>query len=631
LATSGRKKDAKPLKVVQAEFVDSLRQGNTINQALARVGRTRATYEDWRRRFPEFVAQVEGVKDEVRLNREGSQERHIGSFGEFSQEYLFQRVFPHAQNMVDVLEGRDPSWSHQSMLWEPGARGHQRLLINIPPNFAKTTTISVNYTVYRLMKNPQLRVMIIGKTQDFARKILYGIKQRLTHPMYSKLQITFGPSGGWKAAATEWSQTRIYLDREDGEKDPSVEALGIGGMVYGARADLIVLDDAITLGNSGEYSKQMDWIRQEVATRLGPEGQLLVVGTRVAPMDLYRELRNPDNYTDGAVPWSYLAMPAVLEYTENPADWMSLWPRSDSSMSDLEDPDEDGLYPRWTGERLAALRNEVGPTKWALVYQQQDVSDDATFHAKAVFGSVNKLRKAGPLSPGTPGHPETTDGWVTVCSLDPAIAGTTAAVALAVNRETGKRLVLDVQERTNPTPAQIRELIDEFCDKYAPTKFIIETNAFQGFLSQDEQLLRSMANRGIALIPHQTNRNKLDEDMGIAAMSPLFGSVAPHSDTNAGLVHQNDNLLEIPDTRAPGAKSLVEQLIVWSPHVKRTRRRSDAVDALWFCVLHSNDYVNDAQKKAFKSFGHNPFLSQRDKQRQVVVSLSDYQGSAVGW
>lgn len=631
MATSGRKKDAKPLKVVQAEFIDSLRQGNTINQALARVGRTRATYEDWRRRFPEFVAQVEGVKDEVRLNREGAQERHIGSFDEFSEEYLFQRVFPHAQNMVDVLEGRDPSWSHEAMLWEPGARGHQRLLINIPPNFAKTTTISVNYTVYRLMKNPQLRVMIIGKTQDFARKILYGIKQRLTHPMYSKLQITFGPPGGWKAAATEWSQTRIYLDREDGEKDPSVEALGIGGMVYGARADLIILDDAVTLGNSGEYSKQMDWIRQEVATRLGPEGQLLVVGTRVAPVDLYRELRNPDNYTDGAVPWSYLAMPAVLQYSEDPKDWMSLWPRSDSSMSDLEDPDEDGLYPRWTGERLAALRNEVGPTKWALVYQQQDVSDDATFHAKAVFGSVNKLRKAGPLSPGTPGHPETTDGWVTVCSMDPAIAGTTASVALAVNRETGQRLVLDVQERTNPTPAQIRELIDEFCDKYSPTKFIIETNAFQGFLSQDEQLLRSMANRGIALIPHQTNRNKLDEDMGIAAMSPLFGSVAPHSDTNAGLVHQKDNLLEIPDTKSPGAKSLVEQLIVWSPHVKRTRRRSDAVDALWFCVLHSNDYVNSAQKKAFKSFGRNPFLSQRDKQRQVVISLSDYQGSAVGW
>lgn len=631
MAGPGRKKDAKPLKVIQSEFIDLLRQGNTINASLERVGRSRVTYEDWRRRFPEFVAQVEAVKDEVRRNHEGATERHIGSFAEFSEEYLGMRVFPHAQNMVDVLEGRDPVWMHPSMVWEPGARGHHRLLVNIPPNFAKTTTISVNYTVYRLMKNPSLRVMIIGKTQDFARKILYGIKTRLTHPMYSKLQITFGPAGGWKAAATEWSQTRIYLDREDGEKDPSVEALGIGGMVYGARADLIILDDAITLGNSGEYNKQMDWIRQEVATRLGPEGQLLVVGTRVAPVDLYRELRNPDNYTDGAVPWSYLGMPAVLEYADASADWVSLWPRSDSSMSDLEDPDEDGLFPRWTGERLAALRNEVGPTKWALVYQQQDVSDDATFHAKAVFGSVNKLRKAGPLQPGVPGHPSSLDGWVTVCGMDPAIAGTTAVVALAVNRESGQRLILDVQERTNPSPAQIRELIDEFCDKYKPTKFVIETNAFQGFLSQDENLLRSMANRGIALIPHQTNRNKLDEDMGIAAMSPLFGTVAPHSDTNSGLVHQGDNLIQIPDTRSPGPKSLVEQLIVWSPNVKRTRRRSDAVDALWFCVLHSNDYVQANRPKTLRSFARNEFVTPGGRSRQVVINLADYANNAVGW
>ena len=628
---AGRKPKGRPIREIQDDFVNRLRQGASITEALGAVDRSRSWYEDSRRRFPEFKMAVDGVKDEVALNRSGATERQIGTFAEFSEEFMFQRVFPHAQNMVDALEGREPAWLHPSMTWEPGLRGHQRLLINIPPNFAKTTTVSTNYTVYRLMKNPQLRVMIIGKTQDFARKILYGIKQRLTHPMYSKLQITFGPPGGWKAASSEWSQTRIYLDRADGEKDPSVEALGIGGMVYGARADLIILDDAITLSNSGEWAKQMDWIRQEVATRLGPEGQLLVVGTRVSAQDLYRELRNPDNYTDAAIPWSYLSMPAVLSYADDPKDWESLWPRSDSSMAEMEEPDSEGLYPRWTGERLAALRNEVGPTKWALVYQQQDVSDEAVFHARAVFGSVNKMRKVGPLRPGAPGHPASTDGFITVCGMDPAIAGTTAAVALAVHRETGKRLILDVRELTNPTPAQIRALIEEFTETYQPAKFVIETNAFQGFLSQDEALLRYMAGRGVALIPHQTLRNKLDPDMGVAAMAPLFGTVAAVGDGNFSLKHQDDNLLSIPDTISAGPKSLVEQLITWSPAVKRTRRRSDAVDALWFCVLHSNDYVMSANKKQFKSFGTNGFLSPRDKERQVVINLADFNSSAVGW
>jgi hypothetical protein len=244
---------------------------------------------------------------------------------------------------------------------------------------------------------------------------------------------------------------------------------------------------------------------------------------------------------------------------------------------------------------------------------------------------VNKVRRVGPLYPGAPGHPDTTDGWVTVCGMDPAIAGTTAVVALAVHRETGRRLILDVQERTNPTPSQIRELIEEFTEKYEPSKFIIETNAFQGYLSQDENLLRYMANRGVALVPHFTNRNKLDEDMGIAAMAPLFGTVAAASSVNYGLKHQRDNLMEIPDTRSAGPKSLVEQLVVWSPHVKKTRRRSDAVDALWFCVLHSNDYVVNGKQKQLKSFGSNQFLSPRDKQRQVVINLADYNRNLVGW
>lgn len=627
----GRKLDALKGEAKRQEFLNHLRQGSTITDALGKVERSRSWYEDARRRFPAFAKECDGVKEDVRrLTTLGVTERQLPPFPEFSEQYLGARVFPHSQNLVDAIEGRDPSWMHPSMVWEPGLRGHHRLLVNIPPNFAKTTTLSVNYTTYRLVKNPQLRVILISKTQDFARKILYSIKQRLTSPFFSQMQLAYGPPGGWKEGSAEWSQTRIYLERDGGEKDPSVEALGIGGMVYGSRADLIILDDAITLSNSGEWSKQMEWIRQEVATRLGPEGQLVVVGTRVAPMDLYRELRNPDHYTDGAVPWTYLSMPAVLEYGEEPSDWVSLWPRSDSSMSEVEEPDEEGLYPRWTGERLASLRNEVGPSKWALVYQQQDVSEDAVFPQVAVFGAVNKMRKPGPISPGAPGHPASLDNWVTVCGMDPAISGTTSCVALAVNRLTGQRLVLDVQERTNPTPAAIRGLIEGFADTYKPSKFIVETNAFAGFLAQDEELLRFMANRGIALIPHVTNRNRTDEDMGIAAMAPLFGTVT-HVNDGGGMKHNGDNLLEIPDTRSAGPKALMEQLITWSPHVKKTRRRSDSVDALWFCVLHSNAYVTQGKKNQFQSFGSNSFLSERDKARQVVINLADYATDAVGW
>ena len=626
-----KKRDGRPKDEVKADLLEALKQGTTVTAALKELGRSVSWYEAERRADPEWAALATEIR--TAASDTTAREKLDLDFPEFSERFLFQKVHAHGLNMVSVMSNSQPAWLHPSMTFEWGARRHERVLINIPPNHAKSTTMTVNYVTWRLMMNPNLRVLIISKTQDMARKFLYSIKTRLTHPRYAGMQLAYGPNGGWKSSATEWSQTKIYLERDDGEKDPSVEALGIGGMVYGARADLVIIDDAVTLSNSGEWTKQQDWIRQEVATRLGPEGQLLVVGTRVSPVDLYRELRNPDHYADGVVPWTYLSMPAVLEYAEDPDNWVTLWPRSEEPLSEADKPDEEGLYRRWDGERLQQLRNEIGPSKWALVYQQQDVEENAVFPQLAVYGSVHKVRRCGPLVPDMAGVPSDLSGMVTVCAMDPAIAGTTAVVALSIDRNTGHRWILDVQEIANPTPAQIRGLIENFSETYHPTKFVIETNAFQGFLAQDEDLLRYMAGQGIALIPHQTNRNKTDEDMGVAAMAPLFGSMKSDVPGQPTLVHAKDNTIHIPNTRLAGPKSLVEQLIVWSPTVKKTRRRDDAVMALWMAVYHSQDYVQNSQRRRFASFAENEFLSARDRKRQVVINLADYadQSQAIGW
>jgi len=395
----------------------------------------------------------------------------------------------------------------------------------------------------------------------------------------------------------------------------------MGGQIYGSRASLIVLDDCVTLANANEWPKQMDWVRQEVASRLGPGGQLLVVGTRVAPIDLYSELRNPEHYTDGVLPWSYLSMPAVLEYADDPEDWLTLWPVSDEPFIDSDQPDSNGDYPRWTGKRLASVRNEVGPRKWSLVYQNQDVEEDATFDAVAVRGSVNGSRQAGPLEAGHRGHPENTDGFYTVCSMDPAVAGNTAAVAYSVNRYTGERYVLDVRVMAGPTPAMIRDLIREMTDVYRPHEWIIEANAFQGFLVYDEDLNQYLANKGIVLKPHHTNSNKQDPDFGVASMSGLFGTIAMGPSNTRS--HQGDNLVELPSTHTHGVKMLVEELISWSPAVKTKNRRQDTVMALWFAELRARELISGSKKASYFG-GGNRFLADRDRERQMVVNLDEY-------
>jgi len=607
------------------ELISLVRQGRTIVDALKVIGRSRSWYDTQRREAEGFAAYIDNARsrtsdlaDEARSG--------ISDFAEFSEKYLGAKVWDHMLNVVDMLEGKEPRWIHPSMTYEKGSAGLSRLLVNIPPNHAKTMTITINYVTYRVVKNPNINVIVISKTQEQAKKFLYAIKQRLTHPRYADLQAGFGPTDGYKATADMWSANKIYLGadiRESDAKDPTIEAIGMGGQVYGARADLIVLDDVVTLSNAGEWAKQQEWIRQEVASRLPPGGgQLLVVGTRVSAVDLYKELRSQQHYTDGIVPWSYLSMPAVLDYADDPKDWKTLWGKSEQPLAEDDTPDENGFFDRWTGPRLTAVRNEAGPSKWSLVYQNLDIAENAIFDPMCVRGAVNGMRKSGALIAGAAGHPDSPQNFYRVIGIDPAMSGDTAAVAYAVDRRTHKRFVMDVHVMSSPTPAAIRNLIRDWTDAYHPHTVIVESNAFQLFLTQDEEIRNFLSTRGINYRPHYTGNNKQDPEFGVASLAPLFGTIMKRDGNNNNLKHAGDNIIELPDSsRNEHIKKLIEQLVVWQPGVQGRRLKMDAVMALWFCEIVARDVLLTSSN--VPNFLKNEFTPQKQIEDRYIVNLDD--------
>jgi len=607
------------------ELIDLVRQGRTIADALKVIGRSRSWYDTQRREAQGFAAFIDNARFRTADLAEDAR-TNLSDFAEFSEKYLGAKVWDHMLNVVDMLEGREPRWIDPAMTYEKGSGGLSRLLVNVPPNHAKTMTITINYVTYRIVKNPNISVIVISKTQEQAKKFLYAIKQRLTHPRYADLQAAFGPADGYKATADQWSANKIYLGgdiRDNDAKDPTVEAIGMGGQVYGARADLIVLDDVVTLSNANEWAKQQEWIRQEVASRLPPGGgQLLVVGTRVSAVDLYKELRNPQHYTDGILPWSYLSMPAVLEYADNPKDWKTLWAKSEQPLTDTDVPDENGYFDRWTGERLTAVRNEAGPSKWSLVYQNLDIAENAIFDPICVRGAINGMRKSGALIAGAAGHPDNAQNFYRIIGIDPAMSGDTAAVAYAVDRRTHKRYVMDVHVMSSPTPAAIRSLIKEWTDAYKPHTVIVESNAFQLFLTQDEEIRNFLATRGINYRPHYTGNNKQDPEFGVASLAPLFGTVVKRDGNNNNLKHAGDNIIELPDSsRNEHIKKLVEQLVTWQPGVQGKRLKMDAVMALWFCEIVARDVLLTSAN--VPSFLKNEFTPRQEIESRYIVNLDD--------
>lgn len=603
--------------IAKRVILTSIASGMTIEQACASAGKSIKTYEYYRRTDKVFADKADRTRLGLRSKSYASSDVHDLPFNEFRKRFLHQHTFAHQQNLVDVIEGREPSWLHPAMKYEKGVSDN-RILINIPPNHAKSITITVDYVTWRICQNPNFRVLIVSQTQRLAADFLYAIKQRLTHPMYEDLQAAYAAGVGFNSKSASWQATRITFGdelRESSEKDPNIEAVGIGGQIYGKRADMIIIDDAVTLANANDFERQIKWLTQDVRSRLNPTGKLIVIGTRVSAVDLYKELRNPDRYPGGLVPWTYLAMPALLESNENPDSWVTLWPESDQPFDGQKEEDknvETGLYPRWNGRNLFNERQSMDASTWALIYQQQDISDDAIFDPVCVRGSIDGMRKAGPLNAGHPGHPKDINGFTFICGMDPAIVGDTAVVCYAVDRNSHKRYIVDAFKVTKPTPAQIRQIIFDWTDVYRPAEWIIERNAFQAFLTQDENIKMRLASKGVILREHHTGNNKWDAGFGVASMSSLFGT------KQADGKHHRDNLIHLPSDQTENIKSLIEQLITWSP---TTKGKTDMVMALWFCEIRAREMLNFGQYA--KHHMNNPFLSRQEKQKRVVINIDE--------
>lgn len=620
---------AKSTEQAKEIVVTAIAQGATVEAACKGAGRSIKTYENWRASDADFKRRV----DEVREARNAAVKAGVDPadrmmpFAEWRKKFLGRDTYPHQRAWIDVLEGRGYNPRPGETYIE--SSNPNRIIVNVPPFHAKSQTLTIEYATYRICMDPNIRIILVSKRQDQARKFLYAIKQRLTSTQWAALQATYAPEGGFRPTRGDgatWGADRIYVAGIDsGEKDPTVEALGMGGQIYGSRADLIILDDCIVSSNAAQFEQQITWLESEVESRAF-DGKIIIIGTRIQPTDLYSELQRGDRYLSGETPWTVLRQPAVLEYADDPSQWKTLWPASSNPMETGQQAGEDGMYPAWDGPRLNAVRNAKPPRVWSLVYMQADAAEDAVFPAACVLGSVDRRRKPGPLRAGAWGHPRNgAEGMHTILSIDPAGTGEACLMVLAVERSTKKRWVLNVWLGNHTTPSWYRARIEEIVPEYNVNQVVIEQNAYASWLIHDEQIVDYLKNRGIPLGGHYTSKNKADPDFGVASMSSLFGSLRRHTDGGRE-VHNDDNLIQLPDPDySAGVKALIDQLIAWQPGKQGRQLRQDGPMALWFAELKARPLVTAKDRRS--DFLPNSYLSRGDRESRRVVPMDLYRGS----
>lgn len=593
----------------------AIEKGFSINDACRAAQRSRSAYQYYRDNFPEWRDRVDVL---LAQRAEGLAQRRtdMPEFPDFCSEYLGTEMNWHHRQWFDLLEGREPANLHPRQIYVKGEP--DQFLINTPPEHAKSTTLTINYVVYRICQDPNIRILLISRTQDMAKKFLHAIKERLNdNAAYAKLQATFGPAGGFASGDT-WSQAAIRVNGSDsGEHAYTVQAVGIGGQIYGTRADLAILDDCVDHTNFQQFESQITWIQNQVGTRVADAGgQTIVIGTRIESVDLYSEIMKDHYYVDGESPWTYLTQPAVLEYADDPKDWVTLWPTTNRAPVSQKGkrvaesqgwPDKDGWWPMWHGEALQKKRRKMSARNWSMVYMQDQVSDDSIFKQEAVQGCIDRARYPGRLMPGQPGHRlHGMDGLYVVAGLDPAAAGFTAMVVLAVDRQTGTRWLLEVVNKRALPPHEMRSEMERLTDRYKINEWRIEKNAYQGSIVQD-RLVRDMLNsRGCLISPHHTDSTKWDQDFGVASMASLFdGWDSGH------------NLIRLPSqTQSEPMRNLVEQLCAWFPE---TKGLTDTVMALWFAEIRCRELMFTD----FSSYhvDSSEFTTERDMEGQSVIDI----------
>lgn len=614
-------------EAAKEKVLEFIAAGMTVERSMAAVGLKTKTFENWRSKDRDYAGRVDQARADRQRALEAGRDGDLYQldFATWRKKFLGYETYEHQQQWIDVLEGRDPI-PLSGCDWEPS--NLNRLIINVPPGFSKSTTITVDYVTYKICMNPNVRIVIVSKRQEQARKFLHQIKQRLTSTMFTALQTAYAPPGGFRPQRGEgtYSANTIYVaGRNSDAKDPTVEVLGMGSQIYGTRADLIILDDCIVGANAHEFEKQVYWLETEVESRI-KNGKILIVGTRLATRDLYAELRDGDRYLSGQTPWSYLRQPMVREFAEDPKDWVTLWPYSSTPYDEADtEPNENGLYTMFDGPTCAEIRGKKPPRVWSLVYQQQQVAEDATFHPTCVRAAINGQRKPGPLRAGAFGHPRNgREGMHIIGAIDPAGTGEAFILIYAVHRQTKERYVLNAFCANHTLPSWYAEQIETLTPEYGINEWVIEQNSYASWLIHDERITAYLRGSGVKLSPHFTGRNKQDPDFGVATMASLFGTMRRINDGAGRQVHNGDHIIHLPDPINEGVKALVEQLISWQPGKLGRQLRQDGPMALWFAETRARQVLGYGEGARQNHFVNNPYLARRDLAKRMVVPYADY-------
>jgi len=448
------------------KFLELYAEGFSVKDCCEKLTIGVSAYDHWRKRHPEFAAEV----DRIRGTTRGSRQIDAGTFTGFRKRYFGFDTYPHQARIIYEIENASPG---------------EVVLILVPPEWGKTTLLE-DYCNYRIAKDPNVRITLVSEGQPHARKILGRVQKRMADPMIAADYIAdFGPfiSTRSEQMGKRWSADAFTVLRAShDERDYTMEARGWKSRIAGTRTDLLLIDDIQSAVSLNMTEKMLTSFRQDMLTRPGRSGVTIIVGTRVGNYDFYEAIQN-----EGIVDRTVV-------------------------LSAVNDHGESNCPEMWPTEDLMARKGKVGDDVWWRTYMQKPrMGGSSTF-------TMELLDKAKDLTRSLGDRPTSGLG---ILGLDPALTNWNCFV-MTVATNDGLHVVDVRRDRLLGSTEQVLAKLDVLAVLYRPDVVVVEGNAYQKGLVNDLRLRELSRQRGFIVVEHETGRNKLDESLGVGRMPTSF-------------------------------------------------------------------------------------------------------------
>lgn len=535
-------------------------------------------------------------------------QKGLDDFAYFRRRYMGRNSSPWQVEAADIIV----------QLLESGET-EDKVVINAPPGSGKSTLFTHDIPIWLICRNRSVRTMVGSRTQKQANKYTRRIRRTLERTTTIRAD-TNQVVKGWafdadavlakdyglfySGRAELWTASEFTVLHEGGvttdDKEATVTAYGLDTDFLGGRFDFVIWDDVVdrkttrTADARELFEEKWD---TEAETRIEPGGVMVLQGQRIAAEDLYRYVLNKTDENNDPV-WRHIKYPAHFDHlcTHTHTRTQAAYP-----ASCLLEP------RRISWERLAPIRARQ-PKLYKVIYQQEDMDvsgvlidpmwleggtdpDTGTEYP----GCYDHARKLGDI----PAELKTDSGW-SVVTVDPSPTLYWSVQHWGLHVATDQRFLLNHHRGMMTTRGLLTMDLDthvfsgiihdwwaESCLAGFPiTHVIVEQNAAQRFMLQNEVFQRWQETTGVIILPHDTHRNKTDPKYGVESLAE------PYSAGKYRLPYTKDIATQ------GKVQDLVYELTHWVPGGGGASR-TDCVMANWFFEYHIHKTWSVPQQGGF--------------------------------